>query len=246
MSTKKNIYFIADLHLGLPLYEPKVREKKVVDFLNSIKDSASDIYLLGDVFDFWWEYKYVVPRGYVRFLATLAAITEAGVRVRYFIGNHDVWAKDYLEEECGVKVYHEPSEIELEGKRFFLAHGDGLGNGDRVYKFLKWIFHNKFLQKIFGAIHPRWGIGFGYAWSKSSRLSKGIATPFKGKEENLYKFAVEKSTKNPVDYFIFGHRHTPVNIDLPTGAQMIILGDWIANPSYAIFDGKQLELKSIQ
>ncbi len=157
-----------------------------------------------------------------------------------------MWAGDYLEKECGVMVHHVEVELQTNGKRFFLAHGDGLGKQDKMYKVLKWIFTNRPLQRLYSMMHPWWGMGFGRAWSRSSRLAKGIATPFNGESENLYQFAIQKSTEEKIDYLIFGHRHTPVLINLPSGAQMAILSDWITGATYADFDGEKLELKTFE
>jgi UDP-2,3-diacylglucosamine hydrolase len=244
--TLKHTYFVADFHLGLALYSPREREQKIVRFLDSIKDTAQTIYLLGDVFDFWWEYKTVVPRGFVRFLGKLAELTDAGVRICFFAGNHDIWAKDYLQQECGVEVFHGTRTIAIAGKTFFVGHGDNIGNRALGERILKWIFYNRVLQRLFAMLHPRWGIGFGHLWSKSTRTAKGIATPFRGKDENLYRFSVEESTRNAVDYFVFGHRHTPVQMPLPTGAQLSILSDWIIGSTYAVFDGNSLMFKQFE
>jgi UDP-2,3-diacylglucosamine hydrolase len=234
------------MHLGLPLYNEAERERKIVRWLESVKPYAKEIYMLGDVFDFWWEYKHVVPRGYVRFIGKLAELTDSGVAIHWLTGNHDVWAGSYLEKECGVMVHHVEVELQTNGKRFFLAHGDGLGKQDKMYKALKWIFTNRPLQRLYSMMHPWWGMSFGRAWSRSSRLAKGIAIPFKGESENLYQFAVQKSAEEKIDSFIFGHRHTPVLMNLPGGAQMAILSDWIAGATYADFDGEKLELKTFE
>jgi len=243
---RTHTYFISDMHLGLPLYDKAERERKVVRWLDSVKSTAKEIYLLGDVFDFWWEYKHVVPRGFVRFLGKLAELTDSGVSIYLIIGNHDLWIRDYLTQECGVKVYHKPQEVRIGSKTFFLAHGDGLGKQDKAYKVLRKIFTNRPLQKLYSMLHPYWGMGFGHIWSKSSRLYKGVAIPFAGERENLFQLAAQKSAQEKIDYFIFGHRHTPVLVELPSGAQMAILSDWIVGSTYADFDGEKLELKTFE
>lgn len=238
-----NTYFVSDFHLGLPFLDPRAREEKVVRFFNSIQSTASDIYLLGDIFDFWFEYKTVVPRGFVRFLGKLAALSDAGVRVHFLAGNHDAWAKEYLTEECGVEVIHGSRTLTIGGKNFFLAHGDYLGSRSATEKILHRIFHNRIIQKLFGSLHPRWGVGFGHLWSRHSRAAKGIAVPFRGEAENLYQFALQHSGNNAIDYFIFGHRHTPIAMQLPTGAQLVILSDWITDSTYVVFDGEQVRVE---
>ncbi|MDR1226193.1 MAG: UDP-2,3-diacylglucosamine diphosphatase [Prevotellaceae bacterium] len=244
---QKHTYFLSDMHLGLPLYNPAEREKKVVRFLDSVKNTAGDIYLLGDVFDFWWEYKYVVPKGYVRFLGKLAELTDSGVNIHFFVGNHDLWIKNYLAYECSVKIYHKPEEITIGNKIFFLAHGDRLGNGIEVKPtMLQRVFANRFLQWLYSTIHPRWGLAFGYTWSKHSRLSKEVSTPWRGKDELLFRLATKMAERSKVDYFIFGHRHTPVQMDLPNRAKLLILSDWITGCTYAEFDGNNIELKEFK
>ncbi|MDR0710759.1 MAG: UDP-2,3-diacylglucosamine diphosphatase [Prevotellaceae bacterium] len=246
---QKHTYFIADMHLGLPLYDPAERERKVVRWLDSIKNSAEAVYILGDAFDFWWEYKYVVPRGYVRFLGKLAELTDSGVAVHFFAGNHDLWVRDYLHEECGVTVHGAPTEMVALGKKtFFLAHGDRLG-GDipASLMLLQRIFTSRFLQRLFSMLHPRWAFAFGYAWSRKNRLSKGIAVSFGGEKEAQYKFAAQAAQRQKIDYFVFGHRHTPLMTGLPnSNAQLALLSDWITGSTYADFDGENLTLKSFE
>jgi UDP-2,3-diacylglucosamine hydrolase len=247
---QKHTYFIADMHLGLPLYDPAERERKVVRWLDSIKDSAAAVYILGDAFDFWWEYRYVVPRGHVRFLGKLAELTDSGVPVHFFPGNHDLWVRSYLREECGVTMHSAATEemTTIGGKVFFLAHGDRLGYGAPIsLTLLQRIFSSRVLQRLFAMLHPRWAFAFGYAWSRKNRLSKGIAVPFGGKEEVQYKFAVQAAQRQKIDYFIFGHRHTPLTMELPgSSAQLVLLSDWITGATYADFDGENLTLKTFE
>ncbi|MDR3189353.1 MAG: UDP-2,3-diacylglucosamine diphosphatase [Prevotellaceae bacterium] len=247
---QKHTYFIADMHLGLPLYDPAARERKVVRWLDSIKSSAAAVYILGDAFDFWWEYKYVAPRGHVRFLGKLAELTDGGVAVHFFTGNHDLWARDYLHRECGVTMHTAaPEEVAtIGGKIFFLAHGDRLG-GSAPFSLtlLQRIFSCRLLQRLFSMLHPRWAFAFGYAWSRKNRLAKGIAAPFRGEEEVQYRFAAQTAQRQKVDYFVFGHRHTPLMTGLPnTSAQLALLSDWITGSTYADFDGENLTLKTFE
>jgi UDP-2,3-diacylglucosamine hydrolase len=244
---QKHTYFIADMHLGLPLYDPAERERKVVRWFDFIKNSAEAVYILGDAFDFWWEYKYVVPRGHVRFLGKLAELTDSGVAVHFFAGNHDLWARDYLHKECGVTMHSAPTELVTLGeKKFFLAHGDRLGGDVPIsLTLLQRIFTSRFLQRLFSMLHPRWSFAFGHAWSRKNRLSKGIAVPFCGEEEAQYKFAVQAAQRQKIDYFVFGHRHTPLVTGLPnSSARLVLLSDWITGSTYADFDGENLTLKS--
>ncbi|MGL4364261.1 MAG: UDP-2,3-diacylglucosamine diphosphatase, partial [Bacteroidales bacterium] len=244
ITMRTHIYFISDLHLGLPVGDAAKREQKVIRWLESVRCTAKSIYLLGDIFDFWWEYKYVVPRGYVRFLGKLAELTDSGIQIHYLTGNHDIWVRDYLSTECGVQVYHKPQQVELENKRFFLAHGDGLGNPSIKYRIMKWIFTNRFLQILYGSLHPWLAIGFGQAWSKRSRLSKGVAISFKGEEnEHLFQFAKTELANQPIDFFVFGHRHTPMLLPVNNSkAQLAILSDWIQDSTYGKFDGNHFTL----
>jgi UDP-2,3-diacylglucosamine hydrolase len=223
------------------------REKKVVNWLDSIYREASEIYLLGDVFDYWFEYKRVVPRGFTRFLGKIAEITDAGVKVHYFTGNHDVWVFKYLPAEIGVEVYREPLVREYNGKKFLIAHGDGLGPGQRGYKFLKGIFTSRTMQWLYARLHPNFATAFAHKWSRRSRFAKGVSTGFLGEEnEYLIQYAGSMLEKEHFDYFIFGHRHLPLEYDLPGNCRLVYLGDWIEHFSYALWDGEKLELKRLE
>jgi UDP-2,3-diacylglucosamine hydrolase len=246
MKNRTHTYFASDFHLGLPIFAPKERERRVVRFLDSIKENADTIYLLGDIFDFWWEYKKVVPRGFVRFLGKLAELSDSGVRIRYFTGNHDIWTKDYLEQECGVEMFRREHIENIGGRKFFVAHGDCIGERSRGKHFLEWFFNCKPLQRLYSMLHPRWGVGLGHLWSKHSRLAKGISTPWRGAQEALYRFAQQEYAAAGADYFIFGHRHTPVHTALPCGAELLVLGDWIQGSRYAVYDGKSLMMKEFE
>jgi UDP-2,3-diacylglucosamine hydrolase len=241
------IYFASDFHLGLPTGLPPVeREKKVVSWLESISPDAKEIYLLGDVFDFWWEYKLVVPRGFTRFLGALSAITDSGIPVHFFPGNHDMWVRDYLTTECGVTIHTDPLTIKLNEKTFHLAHGEGLGTKDAGYKILLSIFRNKPLQVMYSALHPSIGMGIGLRWSLNSRLGKGITKEFLGEEqEDLIRYSKTLMAKENIDYFIFGHRHLAMTYKLTGGAEIIFLGDWIKSGSFAEWNGNSLIFKTL-
>lgn len=233
--------------MGVPTREKSLeREKRIVRFLNQIKDDAKEIYIMGDVFDFWFEYKTVVPKGYTRLLGTIAHIADSGIPIHFFTGNHDMWSFNYFQEELGVKLYKEPVLKEIDGKKFFLGHGDGLGPGDKGYKFIKKVFSNPLCQWLFALLHPNFGIGLANYFSRKSRMANAEADEiFLGEnEEWLIQFCKDYLLKNPpVDYFIFGHRHLPLDIPLDKGARYINLGEWVKYNSYAVFDGKNVELK---
>ena len=247
MAETGKIYFASDFHLGLPAGSPPVeREKKVVNWLNTIAHDAKEIYLIGDIFDFWWEYKLVVPRGFTRFLGTVAAITDSGIPVHFFTGNHDMWVGDYLYQECGITIHTTPITTLFNGKKFHLAHGEGLGTTDTGYKILLSMFRNKPLRAMFSALHPSIWVGIGHRWSLNSRLGKGIMKEFLGEEkEELIMYAKAVLENNDIDYFIYGHRHLAMTYKLKEGAEIVFLGDWINNGSFAEWDGNALTLKSL-
>lgn len=231
--------------MGVPNREKSlVREKLFVQWLDEIKSDAEAIYLVGDIFDFWFEYKKAVPKGYVRLLGKLAEISDSGIPIHIFTGNHDMWLFDYLEDEINAHIYREPIEVSLKGKRFFIGHGDGLGPGDNGYKLIKKIFKNKLCQWLFERIHPNLGISIAQYWSKKSRIANGEKDEsYHGEKEWLTQFCKEKMKTIEVDYFIFGHRHLPLEVDLGNNTTYINLGEWVNYNSYAVFDGKKLELK---
>lgn len=239
------IYFASDLHLGVPNKEKSlVREKLFVQWLDEIKTDAEAIFLVGDIFDFWFEYKKAVPKGYVRLLGKLAEISDSGIPIHIFTGNHDMWLFDYLEGEINAYIYREPIEISLKGKHFFIGHGDGLGPGDNGYKLIKKIFKNKLCQWLFERIHPNLGISIAQYWSKKSRIANGEKDEsYHGEKEWLTQFCKEKMKTIDVDFFIFGHRHLPIEVNLGKNTTYINLGEWVNYNSYAVFDGKKLELK---
>jgi Uncharacterized protein conserved in bacteria len=244
----KKAYFASDFHLGLYPYDKSTRrEKIIVQWLDQIKADAGALFLCGDIFDYWYEYKKVAARGFVRFLGKLCELTDSGIPVYFFTGNHDVWVFDYLPKETGVEVFHNPIEIQINDRVFVVGHGDGIGPGDNGYKFLRGIFHSKFLQFWFSMIHPNITYALGHVWSKHSRYSKGITDTFHGidKEFNIL-FAKEYLTQKQVDYFVFGHRHVPMDIDLNGHAHLFNTGEWISARTYAVFDGKSMELLSFR
>ena len=242
----KSIYFLSDAHLGSWAIEHRrMQERRLVRFLDSIKEKAAAVYLLGDMFDFWYEYKYVVPKGFTRFLGKLSELTDMGVEVHYFTGNHDIWAYDYLAEECGVILHKQPQTIELYGKIFYLAHGDGLGDPNKSFKVIRSIFHNKTCQWLFSGLHPRWGMWFGLTWAKHSRLKHGMGgdpPDYMGDDKEHLILYTKKYIQyhSNVDYFIYGHRHIEVDKQLTKKARVIILGDWISQFSYVVYDGEHL------
>jgi UDP-2,3-diacylglucosamine hydrolase len=243
----KKIYFLSDFHLGAPNYEQSLeREKKIVAFLDSIQSSAQEVFIVGDMFDFWYEYKTTVPKGYTRLLGKLAAFTDAGIPIHFFVGNHDMWMNGYFEKELNIPVYHQPQVFERFGKKIYVAHGDGLGPGDHGYKFIKKIFRNPICNWLFGFLHPTIGMGIANYFSRSSRRKTGNADEqFLGEEnEWLIIYSKELIKKIPCDFLIFGHRHYPLKLQLnKTNSYYINLGDWITNFTYAEFDGTNFELK---
>lgn len=247
MTAEGKIYFASDFHLGLPAGSPPLeREKKIVSWLNSIVHDAKEIYLLGDIFDFWWEYKLVIPRGFTRFLGTISSITDSGIPVYFFTGNHDLWAGNYLSEECGMIIHKSPLTKIFNGKKFHLAHGEGLGTTNGGYKILLSIFRNKPLQVMYSALHPSIGMGIGHKWSLNSRLGKGITKEFLGDEkEDLIRYAREIISEESIDYFIFGHRHLAMKYQLKNGCEIVFLGDWIKNGSFAEWNGRDLSFHII-
>lgn len=245
----KKLYFASDFHLGI--YgdkNPAEREKAICAWMLKAAEDAKAIYLLGDCFDFWFEYKTVVPKGNVRFLHTLQKITESGVKVTMFKGNHDMWMFGYLKEECGIEIIDNELVFEESGKKFFLHHGDGLGKGDRSYKFLKRIFRSQLCQWLFARLHPNLGIGIARRWSKGSRLAKQdkFNVYYGDDKEIITQYFLEMSKTSDIDYYICGHRHLALDIPLNRGARYINLADWYKNPHYGVFDGKEFALVKVE
>jgi UDP-2,3-diacylglucosamine hydrolase len=243
---KKKIYFVSDVHLGAPaLKNNSEREKHFAKWLDTIRDDAAELYLMGDIFDFWFEYRKVVPRGFTRVLGRLADMSDQGISIHFFAGNHDLWVFDYLPKEIGLTLHRNELVTEIHGKKFFLAHGDGLDPTDKGYLFLKKIFINKKLQWVFARLHPNFAFHLAHRWSKSSRLTKlNRQEEFKVKNESMFKFAENYLEKEWIDYFIFGHRHRVAEVEIKNNSRMILLGDWISNFSYGVFDGEKVVLNN--
>ncbi len=242
----KKIYFTSDVHLGIPNYtDSLLREKLLVAWLDEIKADAQEIYLLGDLFDFWFEYKSVVPKGYIRLLGKLAELTDAGIKISLFTGNHDMWLFDYLPTELKINLFRKPIERTYNGKTFYLGHGDGLGPGDYKYKFIKKVFANKVCQWLFARLHPNFAFAIANYFSQSSRIATGNADDkYLGDEKEwLVVYCKEMLQNQHFDYFIFGHRHLPLDIQLNDKSRYINLGDWVRYFTYAVFDGDKIELK---
>ncbi len=239
------VYFASDFHLGVPNREESlVREKLVVEWLEEVRKDATEIYLLGDVFDYWWEYKHVVPRGYARLLGKLSEICDSGIPVHFFIGNHDIWTFGYLESEVGMKVYKKPIEIEMQGKKLFVGHGDGLGSGEPMYKFMKAVFHHPFPQWFWTRLHPNFTVGLASYFSRRSRMAHSEGDQaFHDEGEYLTQFAKETLKSKHFDYFIFGHRHLPLDIDLGSGSRYMNIGEWVNARSYGVMENGQFKLK---
>ena len=243
----KKIYFASDNHLGMPnAEESRVREKHFVSWLDKVQKDAAAIYLLGDLFDFWFEYKTVVPKGFVRVLGKIAEISDLGIPIIFFVGNHDLWIRDYFQKELGVTVHHEPITLTLGATRFFIGHGDGLGPNDMGYKTMKKVFKNTFAKWLFRCLHPDWGVRLGQYLSQKNKLISGEEdVKFFGEEnEWLVAYSKRKLQLEHYDYFVFGHRHLPLEINLSDKSQYINLGDWITHNTYGVYDGKAMALKT--
>lgn len=270
MAGSKKIYFLSDFHLGIPDFATSLeREKRIIRFLDEIKLDAAEIFLVGDMFDFWYEYKKVAPKGFVRLLGKLGELSDAGIPLHFFVGNHDMWVRDYFQRELNMKIYFQPQEFEFSGKKFLIGHGDGLGPGDEGYKRLKRFFRNPVSKWFFGILPPRWGMGLAHYMSRRSREHTGEAEEvFLGADKEwLLIYSREKLKTKFYNYFIFGHRHLAIDYSLTPGppselrsqaalvpqgetqtiyevARYINLGDWIHYDTYAVFDGEKLELRS--
>ena len=246
MADNKKIYFLSDFHLGAPDHASSlIREKKIIRFLDEIRHDAAEIFILGDLFDFWYEYRKVVPKGYVRILGKLAEITDAGIPVYFFVGNHDMWMTDYFQKELNIPVFFEPKEFIFNGRHFLIGHGDGLGPGDQGYKFIKKVFRNKSCQWLFGILPPYIGMGIAGYFSRKSRAQTGQSDEvFLGEDKEwLIQYCKEVLSKKHYHYFVFGHRHLPLDIKLAENSRYLNLGDWIKYDSYAVFDGQDMVLK---
>lgn len=252
---RDKVYFLSDLHLGAPyLAKSKEAERRVVSFLDYIKDTAREIYLLGDILDYWYEYRYVVPRGFVRFFGKLAQLSDSGIRIVWIIGNHDIWINDYIPGELGIEVIDGVVRKKIMGKSFYLAHGDGLGITSRKFRFIRSLFRNKIAQKLYSGIHPRWTIPFAYAWSAQSRKKGESEKPELQRQPITYEpteffgylfdYSQDVLKSEPdINYFIYGHLHIVARRPLSPTSEIIILGEWIRTFSFAVFDGEHLELQ---
>lgn len=243
---RDKIYFVSDVHLGVPTLEAShAREKHLIKWLNKVEQDAKEIIILGDLFDFWFEYKTVVPKGFVRLFGKLADLSDKGITISIFIGNHDIWMFDYFQKEFGIQVYYKEQIREINGKKLFIAHGDGYGPGDHGFKFIKKIFHNKVCQSLFQLVHPDFTMGFALWWSRKSRAAGGELKYEGDDKEYLYQFVKHYPKEEKIDYFVFGHRH--LALDKKIGDSTYInLGDWITLYTYAVFDGEKVELKEFE
>ncbi len=251
MKHGKKIYFASDFHLGVPTYEEsRKREKELVDWLEFIRADAEEVYLVGDIFDFWFEYKHTVPKGHIRLLGKLAELSDQGIKLHLFKGNHDMWMFDYLPTELGATIHDGNIEREWKGVKFLIGHGDGLGPGDRFYKFIKKVFANKLCQWAFERLHPNLGIAIANAWSKKSKadrrknaVDKDVPEPFMGEaKEWLAIYCKEVLQERHFDVFIFGHRHLVIDIEVGPKSRYINLGEWFSQMHYVEFDGKDVKL----
>ena len=246
MSDKSRIYFISDLHLGMfPPERSLQREKLVVQWLGDIENDASELWMLGDIFDFWFEYSKVVPRGFTRFLGKLASLSDQGVKIHLITGNHDIWTFDYLIKEIGLEIHRKPLIKTWNKHLFMLGHGDGLHKSDLYYRKLQSVFKNRLMQWLYARVHPNGSITFAQWWSKKSRSKNEVMGEFLGvDEEHQIQFARQEIEENPeIEYFIFGHRHIPFDIQIAEKSRVICLGDWIGNFTYGVFDGEEFQLK---
>ncbi len=264
----KKVYFLSDVHLGtsyttpngtsagsamtLPGHKVVQRgrlpshdvERKLCRWLDAVKKDAHAIFFLGDIFDYWFDYKEVVPRGFTRFLGKVAEVSDMGIEVHFFIGNHDIWLTDYFETECGMIVHREPLVLDISGKKFFLAHGDGLGDDSTTFMLLRKLFHSNLCRKLFAGIHPRWSVAFAHRWAKHSRLT-GKMLPYLGEDkEHLVLFAKKHVQTAPsINFYVFGHRHIMLDLMIAPQTRVAILGDWLSYFSYGVFDGQSFSLE---
>lgn len=249
LQSGKKIYFASDQHFGVPdLQQSRIREEKFIRWMDSIKQDAQVLFLMGDLFDFWHEWKFVVPKGYIRVLGKLAELKDAGIDIYFFVGNHDLWMKNYFEDELGIPVFFEKRFYDINGKKFLLAHGDGLGPGDKGYKRMKKVFTNPFAQWAFRWLHPDIAMKIANYMSQKNKMISGVEDQkFLGEDkEFLILYSKEKLKTEKIDYFVYGHRHLPMVLDLQKGAKYINLGDWISYFTYGVFDGEQFDLKKFE
>lgn len=245
----KKIFFASDFHLGVPDHASSLqRERHIIQWLDSIKDEAHSIYLLGDIFDFWFEYKHTIPKGFIRLLGKLAQLRDEGIPIFFFTGNHDMWMFDYFPKELGIPVYRKPQVLEVGSQKILIGHGNGLGPGDRSYKFLKRFFDSEVCQWMFARLHPNLGISIASAWSRRSRITNlKREEKFEGKEgEFLWVYCHELEKTSHHDFYIFGHRHLPLNLPVSDNALYINVGEWVHFKTYGVYDGMNVELKEFK
>ncbi len=243
----KKIFFASDFHLGVPTYEASLeREKRIVKWLDSIKDEAHSIYLLGDIFDFWFEYKHAIPKGFIRLQGKLAELRDAGIPITFFTGNHDMWMFDYFKHELSISIYRTPQLLQVGDQKLLIGHGDGLGPGDLTYKFIKRFFNSELCQWLFARLHPNFGIGIASYWSRKSRISnQKREEKFEGEEgEFLWVYCTEIEKKQHHDFYVFGHRHLPLDLKINERSRYINLGEWVNFDTYAVYDGRDIQLKT--
>jgi UDP-2,3-diacylglucosamine hydrolase len=240
----KYLYFASDFHLGAPdEASSRIREQKIIRWLDVVAKDAAAIFLVGDIFDFWFEYKHCVPKGFNRFIGKLAELKDRDIPVFFFTGNHDMWMFDYFPDELNIPIFKDPIEIAVNQKILLVGHGDGLGPGDHFYKFLKTVFKNSIAQWLFQWLHPNVGIGIARLWSKQSRLHSGNESDsFKGDKEWLYQYSKDTEAKKHHDLYIFGHRHLPINVNINESSKYINLGEWISQYNYLRTNGTETEL----
>ncbi len=239
----KKVYFVSDFHLGVPDHASSlVREKKIVRWLSSVEKDAAAIFLMGDIFDFWFEFKHVIPKGFIRLQGKLAEITDSGIPIYWFTGNHDMWIFDYFTKELNIQIFRDTEVFQLNDKEFFIGHGDGLGPEDGFYKFIKKIFRNRFFQEWFRITPPSIGLGIANYWSKSSRIGGLKKEVFLGDKEWLHIYSKEQEAITHHDYYIFGHRHLPLEVEVSESSKYINLGEWVNYYTYAVFDGEKVSL----
>ncbi|MEQ9415568.1 MAG: UDP-2,3-diacylglucosamine diphosphatase [Cyclobacteriaceae bacterium] len=245
----KKIYFASDFHLGVPNHETSlVREKRIIRWLDHVKNDAHSIYLLGDIFDFWFEYKQAIPKGFVRLQGKLAELRDSGMPIYFFTGNHDMWMFDYFPQELGIPIYREPIELEIGNQKLMIGHGDGLGPGDTSYKILKKFFNSSLCQWLFARLHPNLGIGIARMWSKSSRITNmKKEEKFRGEEnEYLLTYCRELEKNNHHDFYVFGHRHLPLDLEVGNNSRYVNLGEWVNFNTYGVYDGTSIKLETFK
>jgi len=245
----KKLFFASDFHLGAPNpQESKIREQKIIRWLDQIADEAAAILLVGDIFDFWFEYKQVIPKGFIPFISKISQLRDRGIPILFFTGNHDLWMKDYFTTELGIPVYHHPLELIVAGKKILVGHGDGLGPGDHTYKLLKKVFTNPFAQWLYRWIHPDLGIRLAKAWSGHSRISNTSKNEnyFLGDDEWLWQYCKDIEGRVHHDYYVFGHRHLPLELAVGDSSTYYNLGEWVTQFTYLEFDGWAPKLQKFE